>query len=51
MILLDELKIKYKDTSNIIFAGPKYGEDLVEEYHNASAFVLPSSCRTMGLGR
>lgn len=47
--LLDELKIKYKDKTNIIFAGPKYGEDLVEEYHNASAFVLPSSYEPWGL--
>ena len=47
--LLDELKLKYKDTTNIVFAGPKYGEELVEEYHNASAFILPSSYEPWGL--
>ncbi|MCM1291730.1 MAG: glycosyltransferase family 4 protein [Bacteroides sp.] len=47
--LLDCYKNKYKQFSNIDFAGPKYGDELVREYHQASVFVLPSLSEPWGL--
>lgn len=47
--MLDALKQRYSGYSNIEFAGPKYGGELIEEYQNASAFILPSSYEPWGL--
>lgn len=47
--LLDTYKEQFGDFDNIIFAGPKHGEDLREEYGSASAFVLPSIFEPWGL--
>ncbi|MDE7126141.1 MAG: glycosyltransferase family 4 protein, partial [Muribaculaceae bacterium] len=47
--LLDGLKNRYKDCDNIIFAGPKFGDELAEEYRKASAFILPSTYEPWGL--
>lgn len=47
--LLNSLVEKYGYHSNIKFIGPKYGESLIDEYHNASAFILPSAYEPWGL--
>ena len=47
--LLDSYKRQYSGFANIIFAGKKFGEDLIKEYHKANAFVLPSSYEPWGL--
>lgn len=47
--LLDTYKEQFGDFDNIIFVGPKHGEDLREEYGSASAFVLPSIFEPWGL--
>jgi len=46
---LNELSAEYSSFKNIIFAGPAYGDDLVKEYHDASALILPSSYEPWGL--
>lgn len=46
---LDSLKEKYGEHTNIEFAGPKYGQSLVNEYREASAFILPSAYEPWGL--
>lgn len=47
--LLNELKISYAAHHNVIFAGPRYGEELSNEYAMADAFILPSSFEPWGL--
>lgn len=47
--MLQDLKNKYKSYPNIVFTGAKYSDELTEEYHNASAFILPSSYEPWGL--
>lgn len=47
--LLEQFKEKYSNIRNVIFAGPKYGDELIEEYHNSDVFVLPSSFEPWGL--
>lgn len=47
--LLKSFVKKYGYHSNIKFVGPKYGESLIEEYRNASAFILPSAYEPWGL--
>lgn len=44
-----QLKKKYDRYHNVIFTGAKYGDDLIREYAEASAFVLPSSYEPWGL--
>lgn len=47
--LLDTYKERFGHFDNIVFVGPKHGEDLREEYGSASAFVLPSIFEPWGL--
>lgn len=47
--LFDPLRSKYGNTENILFVGPKYGDDLVKEYHSANVLVLPSVTEQWGL--
>lgn len=47
--MLETYRNKYGEYENIAFVGPRYGDDLVEEYHSASAFILPSSYEPWGL--
>lgn len=47
--LLKQLKSSYTEVPNIFFEGPKYGKDLVSEYHKSSALILPSSYEPWGL--
>ena len=47
--LLDELRERYAAHPHIKFAGPKYADELIAEYHHAHAFVLPSSFEPWGL--
>ncbi|BBG65152.1 glycosyltransferase [Hydrogenimonas sp.] len=47
--LLTGLKKKYDNHSNIIFTGPKFGKDLVNEYHSSNVLVLPSEREQWGL--
>jgi glycosyltransferase involved in cell wall biosynthesis len=42
---LDELRAKYRD---VIFTGPKSGQDLAEHYSAADVFVFPSLTDTFG---
>ena len=42
----EELEAKYKD---VIFAGPKFGEELAAYYRAADVFVFPSRTDTFGL--
>jgi glycosyltransferase involved in cell wall biosynthesis len=44
--LLEDLKILYPD---VMFAGPKFGEDLARHYAAADVFVFPSRTDTFGL--
>lgn len=54
----DRLGLNYEDlthhcstshsTFDVVFAGPKYGEDLVSEYTNADLFVLPTHSENFG---
>lgn len=46
---LSLFKNKYQNHKNITFTGPIFGNHLVNEYHNASAFILPSSFEPWGL--
>jgi glycosyltransferase involved in cell wall biosynthesis len=43
---LEELKAKYPD---VIFAGPKFGDELARYYADADVFVFPSFTDTFGL--
>ncbi len=43
---LEDLKTKYP---NIVFAGPKFGEELARYYADADVFVFPSFTDTFGL--
>jgi len=43
---LDELKEKYPD---VVFTGPKFGEELARHYADADVFVFPSFTDTFGL--
>lgn len=45
----EELRARYGHAKNVIFAGPRYGAQLVDEYHQADVFVLPSSFEPWGL--
>lgn len=47
--LLPVLKNKYCKHNNVLFTGPKFGSDLINEYKNASAFILPSYFEPWGL--
>lgn len=47
--LLDTYKEQFGHFDNIVFVGPKHGEDLRDEYGSASAFVLPSIFEPWGL--
>jgi glycosyltransferase involved in cell wall biosynthesis len=42
---LEELKARYRD---VVFTGPKSGEELAEHYASADAFVFPSLTDTFG---
>ena len=42
---LDELRRKYAD---VIFTGPKYGEELADHFASADVFVFPSLTETFG---
>ena len=46
---LPQLKKRYGHLKNINFKGPRYGQDLILEYHNAHALVLPSLAEPWGL--
>ncbi len=41
--MIEYLRSKYSSNNNIIFVGAKFGNELIIEYHNASALILPSS--------
>jgi hypothetical protein len=43
---LDDLKRRYPE---VLFTGPKYGEELAEAYASADVFVFPSLTDTFGL--
>jgi glycosyltransferase involved in cell wall biosynthesis len=43
---LEDLKEKYP---KVVFAGPKFGEDLAQHYADADVFVFPSFTDTFGL--
>ncbi len=47
--MLAELSVEYASRKNIVFAGAKYGDVLIREYHDASALILPSSYESWGL--
>lgn len=47
--MLGAYKDKYGENKNIIFAGPKYDDELIAEYHGADALILPSSFEPWGL--
>ncbi len=47
--LFAPLGSKYGNMENILFVGPKYGDDLVKEYHSANVLVLPSITEQWGL--
>ena len=47
--LLESLRKRYSAASNIHFAGPKYGDELIAEYHHAHALILPSTEEPWGL--
>lgn len=47
--LFEPLKSKYGHHANIEFTGPKYGSDLVREYHSSHVLVLPSDKEQWGL--
>ena len=44
----EELRVKYQ-SDKIVFAGKKFDDDLVAEFHSASCFVLPSLFEPWGL--
>jgi glycosyltransferase involved in cell wall biosynthesis len=44
--LLDELKEKYPE---VVFTGPKFGDELARHYADADVFVFPSFTDTFGL--
>lgn len=46
---LANLREKYDSDKNVIFAGAKYGNDLINVYRSANVFVLPSSFEPWGL--
>jgi glycosyltransferase involved in cell wall biosynthesis len=46
---LSKYQSDYKQYQNVVFAGVKYGDELIEEYRLASAFVLPSFFEQWGL--
>lgn len=46
---LANLQDKYKNKSNVCFAGAKFAEELRQEYRNAHVLVLPSSHEPWGL--
>jgi glycosyltransferase involved in cell wall biosynthesis len=43
---LEELKAKYPD---VVFTGPRFGEDLARSYADSDVFVFPSLTDTFGL--
>ncbi len=43
---MEELKVKYP---NVVFTGPKFGEELARHYADADVFVFPSFTDTFGL--
>ena len=45
---LEELSRKLSVSSMVVFTGPKYGEELENEYRNASALILPSHSENFG---
>lgn len=47
--LRNQLTQMARNSTNILFAGPLFGESLLEEYTNASAFILPSVSEQWGL--
>lgn len=47
--LRESLSEKYSNYKNIIFTGPKFGKELISEYREASAFILPSRFEPWGL--
>ncbi len=47
--MIEYLRSKYSSNNNIIFVGAKFGNELIIEYHNASALILPSSSEQWGL--
>lgn len=47
--MLPKLSAEYASCQNIVFAGAKYGDELLKEYRNASALILPSSYEPWGL--
>lgn len=47
--MLPELSSEYSSRPNIVFAGAKYCDELLKEYHDASVLVLPSSYEPWGL--
>jgi glycosyltransferase involved in cell wall biosynthesis len=44
--MLEELRAKYR---NVVFTGPKFGEELARIYAQADVFVFPSKTDTFGL--
>jgi len=44
--MLDDLKTKYSD---VVFTGPKFGDELASIYAQADVFVFPSKTDTFGL--
>lgn len=46
---LNYLQTKFKNQTNIDFAGARFGADLRMEYDNAHVFVLPSTSEQWGL--
>ena len=47
--LYEPLTQTYGHHANVIFTGPKYGQDLVQEYHTSNVLVLPSDREQWGL--
>lgn len=47
--LLTDLRNKYLSTKNVMFTGGKFGDELISEYVNASALILPSYNEQWGL--
>lgn len=47
--LLDTYRLRYGKYANIVFTGPKYGQELVQAYAEAHVLVLPSSVEPWGL--
>lgn len=47
--LLADYQIKYSNQENILFHGKQFGKKLIEAYHAAHVFILPSSSESWGL--